>query len=166
MPAVAITKVNDVGKKTLLVFEEMAKRIEAIPLRAFDLFEKRGCELGHDVEDWLNAERELLGSSASELVEKDGAYELQVTLPGFEWKDVEVTATPNKVIVHAAKKARKKIENGDVVGTEFGSNEVYRSFELPNSVNVDKVTANLENGILRINAPEIAAAKEMHAAVA
>jgi HSP20 family molecular chaperone IbpA len=31
---------------------------------------------------------------------------------------------------------------------------------------VDQVTANLENGILRVNAPEIVAAKEMHAAVA
>lgn len=167
MAAVAITKANDAGKKTLPpVFEEIAKRIEAIPLWAFDLFEKRGRELGHDVEDWLNAERELVGSSTSELTEKDGVYELQVTLPGFESKDIEVTATSNKVIVHAAKEERKKIENGDVIRTEFGSNEVYRSFEVPNSVNVDKVTANLENGVLRINAPEIAAAKATKAAIA
>jgi len=61
---------NDAGKKTLPAFEEMVKRIEAIPLRAFDLFEKGGSELGHDVEDWLNAER------------RQNWYELQVTLPG------------------------------------------------------------------------------------
>lgn len=166
MPAVAITKVSDVGKKTLPVFEQMAKRIEEIPMRAFDLFEKRGCELGHDVEDWLNAERELLGSPASELAEKDGVYELQVTLPGFDAKDIEVTATSNTLMVHAVKEEQNKTENGDAVRTEFGSNEVYRSFEVPNSVNVDEVTANLDNGILRVHAPEIVAPKETQAAVA
>jgi HSP20 family molecular chaperone IbpA len=116
MPAIAITKVNDAGKKALPVLEEMAKRIEAIPLRAFDLFEKRGRELGHDLEDWLNAERELLGSLTSELAEKKGVYELQVTLPGFESKDIKMTATSNKVIVHAAKEEQKKTENGTRCG--------------------------------------------------
>lgn len=32
---------------------------EDIARRAFELYEARGCEQGHDVEDWLQAEREL-----------------------------------------------------------------------------------------------------------
>jgi hypothetical protein len=32
------------------------KQIEA---RAYELYLQRGCENGHDVEDWLNAEKEL-----------------------------------------------------------------------------------------------------------
>jgi len=31
----------------------------AIAQRAYDLFLKRGCEHGHDIEDWLQAEQEL-----------------------------------------------------------------------------------------------------------
>ena len=31
--------------------------------RAYDLYVARGCEHGHDVEDWFQAERELRGSS-------------------------------------------------------------------------------------------------------
>ena len=34
----------------------MKKRIEA---RAYELYLQRGCEDGHDVEDWLTAEKEL-----------------------------------------------------------------------------------------------------------
>lgn len=30
-----------------------------IAFRAYDLYLARGCEHGHDVEDWLEAEREL-----------------------------------------------------------------------------------------------------------
>jgi hypothetical protein len=33
-----------------------------IALRAYDLYLARGCEHGHDVEDWLRAERELNGA--------------------------------------------------------------------------------------------------------
>ena len=33
--------------------------------RAYDLYLARGCEHGHDVEDWLQAERELNGAARS-----------------------------------------------------------------------------------------------------
>lgn len=43
---------------------------EIIRVHAYELFEKRGCEHGHDVEDWLIAEAEVVGKkpgvSASE----------------------------------------------------------------------------------------------------
>ena len=32
---------------------------EDIAKRAFELYEARGCQNGHDVEDWLQAEEEL-----------------------------------------------------------------------------------------------------------
>ncbi|MBZ5636006.1 MAG: Hsp20/alpha crystallin family protein [Acidobacteriia bacterium] len=47
---------------------------------------------------------------AAELDEKDGAYEIQIALPGFEVKEVEVTATPTEVLVHAATKEEKKTQ--------------------------------------------------------
>jgi hypothetical protein len=34
--------------------------------RAYDLYLGRGCEHGHDVDDWLQAERELRAASTSE----------------------------------------------------------------------------------------------------
>ena len=36
-----------------------------IALRAYHLYFARGCEHGHDVDDWLKAERELQESPAS-----------------------------------------------------------------------------------------------------
>ena len=154
------------GEKTLPVLDEIAKCFEAVRKRAFDLFEKRGRELGHELEDWLRAERELLGSQAAELVEKDGAYEMQIALPGFAVKEIEVTATANTVIVHAAREEEKKTERGTVLWTEFGSNKVYRRFEVPNPIDVDKVTATLQDGLLKINAPEIAKPKKIAATAA
>ncbi len=166
MPQVAVTKVKDTEEKTLPVFGEISKRLEAVPQRAFDLFEKRGRELGREWEDWFKAEHELFGSPAAELAEKDTAYELEIALPGFEAKDVEVTATPNEVIVHAATEKEKQTQKDNVLWTEFGSNDVYRRFDVPNAVNVDQVTAKLDNGILRVNAPKVAKPKEAKVASA
>ena len=166
MPQVAITKVNDVGKKTLPVFGEIAKRLHAVQQRAFDLFEKRGREAGHELDDWFRAEHELLGRPTAELAEKDSSYQVQVALPGFEAKDIEVTATPTGLIVHAATEKQNKTEENSVLWTEFGSSDVYRRFEVPIAINVDQVTAKLDNGILQINAPKVTQAKEPKAAAA
>lgn len=166
MPQVAITKVNNAETKTLPVFEEVAKRLEAVERRAFELFEKRGRELGHELEDWVKAEHELLGWPAAELAEKNGAYELEITLPGFEAKEVEVTASPSEVIIHAASEREKKTQKENVLWTEFGSSDVYRRFEVPNAINVDQVTAKLDNGILKVSAPKVAKPKETKAVAA
>ena len=32
---------------------------DAIRTRAYQLFEQRGCEIGHDLDDWLQAETEV-----------------------------------------------------------------------------------------------------------
>jgi hypothetical protein len=36
-----------------------------IARRAYDIYLSRGCQHGHDVEDWLRAERELIGGPNS-----------------------------------------------------------------------------------------------------
>lgn len=37
---------------------------EQIRARAYELYEQRGREDGHEQEDWLTAEREILGTNA------------------------------------------------------------------------------------------------------
>ncbi len=43
---------------------------EIIRLRAYQLFEKRGYEHGHDREDWLEAEAEIMGRKPDAVVEE------------------------------------------------------------------------------------------------
>ena len=39
---------------------------ELIRARAYEFYEQRGCENGHDLDDWLNAETELIGKKTSQ----------------------------------------------------------------------------------------------------
>jgi hypothetical protein len=43
---------------------------EKIRLRAFELFEKRGRKHGHELDDWLKAEKEVLGFKMNEKANK------------------------------------------------------------------------------------------------
>jgi HSP20 family protein len=143
------------------VFQEIEKQFEEVRRRAFDLFERCGRGLGHALDDWLRAEHEVMGWPAAELTEADSNYDLAITLPGYEPKNVQVTATPSEIIVHASTETKKKAEKPTCIWTEFRSNDVYRRFELPEAIDVDKTTASLDKGVLHITAAKMQKAQPM-----
>jgi len=151
MSDIKVQKVADPEKQTLPVFKEMESVLEHIRARAFDLFSGRGFGHGHALDDWLAAEREICWPTG-ELVEEDKAYTLSVALPGFEPADISITATPHELIVHAKSKAesKKEEEAKKVCWSEFRSNDVYRQIELPKNIDVQSVSASLNNGLLKI----------------
>jgi Protein of unknown function (DUF2934) len=53
----AIAEASDIGSQELT--DEIIRR------RAFQLYEERGCEHGHDWDDWLQAEAEVSGKKPS-----------------------------------------------------------------------------------------------------
>lgn len=161
MPNVEVQKVNGDGKTTFPVFQEFEKKFDEIRDRAFQLFEGRGCKPGHDFEDWLTAEREVLSSPAAEFTDKGNAFEVQMALPGFDPKEVEVTATPDEIIVHAASKKERKSESDKILWSEFSSSDVYRRIPAPMALNAENTSAVLEKGVLRINAPKAAQPKSI-----
>lgn len=165
MANVAVQKVEKTEANRLPIFDEMEKRFEDVRKRAFELFEKRGRSLGYALEDWLRAEHEVCGWPAAELDERAAEYELQMTLPGFDAEEVQVTATPAEILVHAELKPEKP-EEAKVLWTEFGPNNIYRQFEMPQLIDVEKITARLEKGMLHITAAKAPAAKVMPIKVA
>jgi HSP20 family protein len=157
MSQLTVQKVTAAGDRSLPIFAEFEKLAERVRLQAYHLFSRRGGSPGHALDDWLAAEHEVCWPAA-QLAERDDAFSLEIALAGFEPGDIAVTATPREVIVKAAHKA-EKTETKDDKGvelrwSEFRSNDVYRRVELPSDVDVGKVTANLENGLLKIVAPK------------
>jgi HSP20 family protein len=149
--AIPVQKVIGVEKDSSPIFAEINKRLDEVRRRAYDLFQLRGSSSGLELDDWLAAEREVFGWAKVELTEKDNAYDVQVALPGFEAKDVEVTATPEEIVIHAASEHRER--------EETTSSEIYRRFELPKPVQLDKVVAKLDKGVLLISVPCASQAK-------
>ncbi|MDH3512938.1 MAG: Hsp20 family protein [Gammaproteobacteria bacterium] len=157
MSKLEIQKIPTTEDRKLPIFEEFDEIADRIRVRAYNLFKNRGFGLGQDLDDWLMAEREICWPAA-ELIEEDDEFEIKVALAGFEPKDITVTATPRELIIKASHKdERKKSEEEEgsrVRWSEFRSSDVYRRIELPADVNVDKISAELERGMLEIEAPK------------
>ena len=161
MPELEVQKVPAENDRTLPIFKEFDKLAERIRVEAYNLFARRGAGDGRALDDWLAAEREVCWPAA-ELAERDGEFTLDVALAGFEPADVTVTATPVEIMVKASHEhtaASTQKEAPKVQWTEFRSNDVFRRVELPSPVNVDKISANFHNGLLRIVAPKAKQAK-------
>lgn len=157
MTEIKVQQVTKTDDRKLPVLEEAERMMQRIRDRAFALFARRGFDNGSALNDWLSAERELCWP-ASEMVEQEQSYSLNVAMAGFEPKDIAVTATPRELIVSAKSEAtrgdKSKTKNEQVCWSEFQSNDVYRRVELPADIRAAKVTATYENGLLKIVAPK------------
>jgi HSP20 family protein len=167
MASIPVKRVADESVK-LPLFEELDRRMEQVRRRAYELFVARGFESGHDLDDWFAAEGEVLGWPAAELVEKDGEFEMDLTLPGFESKDIQVVAEPAGVTVRASVEKKREKKDEHVLWSEFGKNDVFRKVTFPADVEVSRVTAEFSNGLLRVHAPKASStgAKEREVPIA
>lgn len=154
MANVAVEKCPDSGTLPEALWQKMNAITDEIRQRAFSLFEGRGRTIGMDLGDWLQAEREVVWSPASELVEKKDDFCASLALPGFDAKDLVVTATPNSLIVQAESTHTHEGKEGDVCLCEFSGKKLFRRLDLPSEIDVNKVKALLDKGILEIDAPK------------
>jgi len=165
MSSINIRRTNDVNTLRLRVFRQIYKRLEEVAARAFALFEQRGRQTGHELEDWVRAEHEIMGGPAAELVDDLDAYEFRMALPGFDASRVEVTVTPTVIAVHAGKEPEIEAEQTRILWSEFGPKDVYRQFQTPQQIDVLRTTAILDRGVLKITAAKAVATKANSMAV-
>jgi HSP20 family molecular chaperone IbpA len=160
MSDINVRRVPDLEDRSLPVFAEVERLMLDIGRRARELFAARGGDGRHELDDWLQAEHEICWPAA-QLVERDRDFALSVALPGYEPTEVELTVTPREAIVHARHEAGPGVagrERGEgdvrVRWSDFRADDVYRRFELPQRVDVERVKATLRHGMLKITAPK------------
>lgn len=121
--------------------------------------------LGDDVSGWLNtndwfSDEESL--PAMNVKETDNNFEIELAVPGFSKKDIEVSME-NDMLHVSAHKSKEEVEENDKGYTrkEFSYNEFDRKLKLPTTVNPEKeVKATYKDGILSLRLAKSAAAKE------
>jgi HSP20 family protein len=123
---------------------------DRIMRRAYDIFHGTGDILGRDLDNWLQAERELTWKPAIELREKDDEFRLQLTVPGVDPKDIDIEVTPEDILVKAALSHEHKEDKDNVHICEFEAGNLFRSVHLPKRIDPDKVKAEYQNGILKL----------------
>jgi HSP20 family protein len=96
---------------------------------------------------------------AVDVYEDEHNVTLKIEVPGIDEKDIDVRIENNTLTVHGERKIEKeeKEENYRRVERQYGS--FTRTFNLPTTVDAEKVSANYDKGVLKIALPKKAEAK-------
>jgi HSP20 family protein len=90
-----------------------------------------------------------------EMKDKKDTYEVKAELPGVKKEDLDIDLNDHYLTIRA-KKFEEKEENEDSYKkSEFNYGEFSRSVYLPQEVDVEKIDAKLEHGILKLNIPKV-----------
>jgi len=138
------------------ILDHMRGVQDQIMRRAYEIFEQTGSMFGRDVENWAQAERELMWKPAFELSEKDGKFQLEAAISGIEAKDINIEVTSEDIVITAETEHQHTDQKGIVHHCEFQSGKMFRAIHLPKRIDPDKVKAEFKNGLLRLTA-EVAA---------
>lgn len=132
-------------------FTELAQQInERIGRRAYELFESSGFTHGHDREDWLRAESEILVNVRVDIRETESEFTIRAEVARFDGKDIEVRVAPRSLCIIGHRRESSGQREGKIVYSERSAAQIFRLLELPSDIDPDKVTAKVSDGLLVI----------------
>jgi HSP20 family protein len=141
------------------LLDQVEDTFRALSSRAYEIFESHGRAFGRDLDNWFQAERELLHPVHVHIAESDGSIEVKAEVPGFSEKELEIGLEPRRLTITGKRETKKEEKKGKTVYTECSSDQILRIVDLPSDVETDKVTATLKNGVLELALPKAAKAQ-------
>ena len=94
-----------------------------------------------------------------DVIDRDKEFMVRGELPGVEKDDVEVTISGNRLMIEAEREFEEVDEKEEFYRHELGYGKLLRTVLLPEEVDVDKIHAELKDGILEVTLPKIRAAE-------
>ncbi len=96
---------------------------------------------------------------AIDMSEDEQSYKISAELPGLDVKDVDISVSGDMLVLKGEKRqeSEKKDKNYHFSERAYGSFQ--RAFELPASVDRDRISADFSRGVLTISLPKTAEAQ-------
>jgi HSP20 family protein len=132
------------------------------PFREFVTIQDRLNRLFRESQGTEGREEALTTSTFAppvDVYEDEHNITLKIEVPGIDEKDIDVRIENNTLTVHGERKFEKeeKEENYRRVERQYGS--FTRTFALPTTVDAEKVEANYDKGVLKVQLAKKAEAK-------
>jgi HSP20 family protein len=138
------------------MLDHMRETLDAVSRRAFEIFDHNGRRSGRELDDWLQAEGELLHPMHVDISETDRALTVRAEVPGFSEKDIEVSVEPRRLSISGKRESGEEKRKGKTVYSERCSDEIFRVVDLPAEVDAasSAVKATYDRGVLTITLPK------------
>ena len=129
--------------------------------RLFDRFGFSSLRRVFDIEpSWRSASSFGFSAPAIDMNEDENAYKISAELPGIDAKDIDVSVSGDTLVLRGEKRQEKEEKDKNYHFSERAYGSFQRAFELPASVDRDKVAADFSQGVLTITLPKRAEAQK------
>ena len=112
----------------------------------------------NDFFDNEGMEKSNATAPAINVLENEKSYDLEVAAPGMTKEDFKVTLDENGDLVINMEKKQENNEdkkNGHYLRREFSYSKYQQTMLLPDDADREKINAQVENGVLKVNIPKI-----------
>ncbi|MFU7516017.1 heat shock protein Hsp18 [Clostridium sp. HCS.1] len=137
---------------------------DIVPWRKNNSITKKGDEFENMVnsffnDDFFNSFSLMKNNFSVDLKEDDNNYIIEADLPGVDKKDIDISYKNGYLNISAKRENNLEEKKDNYVRQERSYGEFKRSFYIDN-VEEDKIDANFDNGVLKVNLPKLN--KEIH----
>jgi hypothetical protein len=116
--------------------QEIERIFQKVTARADEYCAERGSIWGHEIDDWLRAERALISKPGVRMQPSPAAFTIEMELPDGPLPELTVQATEEQVLITSG-------PGGD-------GREIFRLLKLPSPVQPSSVVVDLRDRALQI----------------
>jgi HSP20 family molecular chaperone IbpA len=127
--------------------EQMRRMQEALARRAYAIFENRGSGSWHELDDWRQAESELVRPLCCGRMTVGDRLWIGTDAGVFEQGTIEIWVAPRKITICGKPRADKDVQG---IGPRSGDERIFRVLDLCLDVDPFRATAKLHGPSLEI----------------
>ncbi len=129
----------------------------AITRRAYELFEMRGREHGHDWEDWFRAESEVVRPVSFAISDSKDGVSVRANVLGFDENELRVSVEPGQITILGKKEASAtETEGGKIEYIDWCPDQIAKVIDLGTEVKPEGSVVELQAGVLQFELPKAA----------
>lgn len=117
-----------------------------------------GSDLFNDMDRFFDGSRENY-NPAVEIYETEDNFLLTLDVPGLKREEIQIEVDGNVLAISGERKRTWSEKNEKIQRQEKSYGFFKRSFTLPSTVNLEKIEAHVDNGVLELVIPKVELAK-------
>ena len=95
---------------------------------------------------------------AANIIEADDHFNIELAVPGKKKSDFTIELDEGVLTISSETETKSTEKDGSFTRKEFGYSSFKRSFNIPETVSADKISASYKEGILTVSLPKKAEA--------
>lgn len=100
-----------------------------------------------------------------DIIDRDEEVLVRAEVPGVDKKDLDVSVSDSEITIKATSSREEKEETGEYYRHEISRGAFSRTVSLPAMVDIEKVKAELKDGLLEIHLPKLERSKRHHLSI-